>query len=82
MTPHEALISILEEFDPGGWYQDPRIPEWVNRFATALDEQDATDNRWQPIEPDHNGHAFIPDGSTIRRTYTVGKPGETIEVQS
>lgn len=32
MNLRETLVSVLEEFDPGGWYDDPRIDGWVERI--------------------------------------------------
>lgn len=40
-TLRAELVAVLEEFDPGGWYQDPRIDSWVERLAAAYDEEDA-----------------------------------------
>lgn len=36
-------------------------------------------DHWRTLTP-IDGKIFVKDGSTIRRTYTVGQPGETVEL--
>lgn len=35
--------------------------------------------KWRTLIP-NDGKVFVKDGATIRRTYTVGLPGETVEL--
>lgn len=59
-TLRSELVAVLKEFDPGGWFQDPRIDGWVERLAAAHDEEDATASEpcdseiwsWSRFSPD------------------------------